>query len=122
MGDDQALGLAEAAKQDSKEHTMKIYVAEMETRHTNSHGYGETPTEALGALLQRWREDFVPVSGADPDYPEEIREEIGIFEVELGKGYVLATGDDLARPRVANGDHPMFDAAFESFRSSTSPN
>lgn len=100
---------------------MKIYVAEMETRHTHSHGYGETPTAALGALLRRWREDYAPMSDADPDYPEEIREDIGVFEVELGKGYVIATGDDLARPRIANGDHPMFDEVFESFRSTPSP-
>jgi hypothetical protein len=100
---------------------MKIYVAEMETRHTFSHGYGETATEALRALLQRWREDYVPESGADPDYPEEIREDIGVFHVELGKGYVMGTGDDLGRPRVANGDAAMFDEVFESFRSSPAP-
>jgi hypothetical protein len=34
---------------------------------------------------------------------------------------VSATGDDLARPRIGNGDHPMFDDVFESFRSTPSP-
>lgn len=95
---------------------MTIFVAELETRHTNSHGYGETPHQALEALLRCWRDEYAPMSGADPDYPEEIRDDIAVYEVELGKGYVIGTGDDLTRPVAARGSNSMFDGVFESFR------
>ena len=91
---------------------MKFFVAEIQTRHTSSHAYGEYPADAVEALVRRWKEDYAPHSHADPEHLSELREEMEIFQVELGKGYVIGPTDAFARELVARGDHPMFDEAF----------
>jgi hypothetical protein len=92
--------------------TMKIFVAELETRSTLCHGFGSDPVEAVAALVARWRDDWCPRMGADPALVSDFRGDISVSEAELGKGYVSGSNDFMARPTVARGDAPEFDAVF----------
>jgi hypothetical protein len=89
-----------------------IFVAEFESTNTTSHGYGINAEEAVVALVFRWRDDYAPHSGASPDYLEEYRDDIKVFEVELGKGYVMGVSDVHARKPCAIGSDSRFDDAF----------
>lgn len=91
----------------------KIYMAEGDFRHTECHGFGSTPVEAYAALLSRWRNDWSKYTESNPDLPERYREETRIYQIELGKGYVLGVTDHMARPIFATGDNSMFDGLFE---------
>lgn len=95
---------------------MKISIAEPRTRHSSYHGYRKTPHGPLDTLLRFWRGHCEPYSGADPAYPEEIRDDVLMAEVGLGRGYVLAGRCDLVHPAVVRESDPMFESVFAFFR------
>jgi hypothetical protein len=55
-------------------------------------------------------------SGADPAYPEEIRDDVLMAEAWLGRGYILAGRCDLVHPVVVRRSDPMFERVFAFFR------
>jgi hypothetical protein len=87
---------------------MKFFNAEIYLGYSNCTGYGRTPEEAFGALLSVWRDRWAPVSDEPADFLEENKEDILVYEPEVGTGYVVAGGDDLGRPIRMSGDNAAF--------------
>jgi hypothetical protein len=94
---------------------MKLFTAEIETRSSHSHGYGITAEEAVKALLDTWRTNWCPATGADPSLLAELREELTIHEIETGRGYVIGSNDLFSRPIVLRGNHQSLDSLFEEY-------
>ena len=91
---------------------MQIYVAEFETLSTSSHAYGKTAIEAVKSLVEMWKNDWTEHSGASPSYINKYREELNVYQVEIGKAYVLGSTDKFSRPIVATGEDVEFDGIF----------
>lgn len=98
----------------------KLWIAEFETRSTHSRGFGSTPEEALSALVELWRAEWSPMSGADPEYPVEYRGDIAISAFEPGKAYLIGSGDALWHREVLNGSDSRFDLFFAPSQSALS--
>ncbi len=93
---------------------MEIFIAEFETANTRSYGYGTTPEDAVEALAERWSNDYSPQTGANRELVANYRDSIYVYEVELGRGYVLGLTDTFARRIVATGDDERFNAIFDN--------
>lgn len=87
-----------------------LWIAELETRHTKSRGFGETPEAAVQAMLDMWRDKWVPQSDADPDYPIEIRDEIEVSQFRIGEAYLLGPTDHLWHKTLYRGSDSRFDS------------
>lgn len=86
-----------------------MWIAELETRHTNSRGFGKTPEEAVASLVALWRDEWAKQSGADPDYLSDCRDDLTVSPFEPGKAYLIGTGDDLWHKNLLTGSDPRFD-------------
>lgn len=87
----------------------QMWIAEIETRHTKSRGFGASPEEAVQALVDLWRDKWVPQSEADPDYLHEYRDDISVNPFALGTAYLIGPGDDLWHKKGVRGSDSRFD-------------
>jgi hypothetical protein len=101
---------------------LPLFVASVDTRRTQSVGFGKSAEEAVQVLLARWRLDYAPEADADEGYLAEIREDMSIFGVKLGGGYIdNPENPTLARPLSMKGDDPRLDAVFEEYTQAAKP-
>jgi hypothetical protein len=99
-----------------------LFVASISTHRTQSVGFGESAKEAVQVLLARWRLDYAPEADADEAYLAEIREDMSVFEVKVGGGYIdNPENPALARPLVMKGDDPRLDAVFDEYTQAAKP-
>ncbi len=93
---------------------MKLYTAEYQTMLINAQGYGRSPEEALKALIDRWQGDWAKTTKADKDHLTKNRDDIRLFEIELGKGYVIGSHDMCAYPFMGLGSEARYDRLFDN--------
>lgn len=89
----------------------RLWIAEFESTNTRARGFGRSPEEAVSALAAIWRERWAPMSGADPDYVAEYRDDIVVSALEPGKAYLIGVSDALWHEEVLTGSDARFDAA-----------
>jgi hypothetical protein len=83
-----------------------FWVVDMETGHTRSTAYGETPEKALEALVSLWVERHCASSNALPGLPWTIKDGINFGKAALGQGYMLAHHDRFWMDECLNGEDP----------------
>ena len=67
---------------------VKLFRAYFETRHFDFEGYGETAEEAVEVCFAGWRihrQTYRKGAAIDPSYVN--RDDIGVYEIEVGKAY-----------------------------------
>lgn len=96
---------------------MKFFNVEVNLWPTIGTAYGKTPEQAFGALLSIWRDKWEPMVGEKAESLDEYSDDIVVYAPELGMGYVIAGGDDLARPVRATGDDTAFADLMRSYGS-----
>lgn len=92
---------------------MQIFIAEASSPNTSCQGYGLTASDSIKNLLLRWKDDYSATTKADPDFFDDKRDEMIVYEVSIGVGYVLGSHDAFARPVVARGSDTQFDCLFD---------
>lgn len=94
-----------------------LWLAEFETRNTNSRAVSTTPEDAVEKLVFLWKNEYAPQFKAEPDLIDEYREEIKVAQLEVGKAYIIGATDSLWHGVTYRGDDSRFDDIFEASRS-----
>lgn len=95
---------------------LPLYMAKFESTNTEQVAFGNTPEEALEAMLKLWVEEYAPTHGGDPNYLHDYREEIEISKVETGKAYIKGSTDFFWAKNGHRGDEDRFDEIFEKYQ------
>lgn len=74
-------------------------------------GFGDTAGEALGAMLSRWVGDHCRLTGADPTYFSDERENVRMFRVEGSRSLSPDSSGDFT-----TGADPALEAAWDAAR------
>jgi len=92
----------------------RMWIAEFESTNTRARGFGHSPEEAVSSLATIWRDRWAAMSGADPDYLFEYRDDIVVSALEPGKAYLIGVSDALWHEEVLTGSDSRFDSALAS--------
>lgn len=90
-----------------------LWMSEFDTSSTRSHALGNSPEEAVMALKDVWKK-HCKISGAAPSYLEEYRDDIKVYPIHPGIGYLIGDTDILWHEDLITGDDSRFDQVFSS--------
>lgn len=93
---------------------MLIFAAEYETMITKAEAFGKSPEDALKTLIDRWRSNLASEAGLAPEILERNRDEIRIFQFEVGTAYLRGANEHVDRPFVGLGSERKYDRLFVS--------
>jgi hypothetical protein len=77
-------------------------------------GLGETPDEALKAIIHSWREYCSKIGRGDPEMIGKLRKEIVIERLDVGRGYIFGVLDSFEPDVRFDPTDARFDDLFDA--------